>query len=429
MDKLVGAGGLAGLPDFRVGGMVIAPQEIFPDGTGEQGVLLQHHGAAVPEVFHGVVPHRAAAYPDGSLGGLVEAGDQLHQRALGAAGGADDAHRLAAFDVEVDVLQVVGLAVGVVLEPHVVKVDGAVCHLGRGVRLVVGDVGNLLQHLDDTFAAGHGPGEHHHHHRYHHQADEHLGDIGEEGGEQGHLQRAGLDHGGAVPHDGNNGAVGNEHHGGHGDNHPAVGGLGDMAQGPVSLFKLLVFKVLTDEGFHHPHCVQVLLDGEVQVICPLLEDAELGSHGGDDEGDSHRQQGQGHQKDPTELEGDADGQHQGADQHHRGTHQKPQGHHEGHLHGVAIGGQAGDEGGGGELLNIAEGVVLDMAVLGLPEIGAEALTGPGGEECSADAQGHGKQGQKHHEETVLQDGTGIPYGDSAPEQRAPSRIHLRYPLV
>ena len=43
-DKVVGAGKLTGMDQFFIGSLRIAPAQIFLDRTGEENVLLQHHG-------------------------------------------------------------------------------------------------------------------------------------------------------------------------------------------------------------------------------------------------------------------------------------------------------------------------------------------------------------------------------------------------
>ena len=208
---------------------------------------MQHHAHRVPQAFHGVVLDRPAAHADDALLGLVEPGDELDQGGLGGAGAADDAHGHAAFDVEINVAEVPLLRVAAVLEGHMVKVHGAVGH--RQIRRggPIGDVWDLVQHLRHALGAGNGPGEHHHDHGHHHQAHEHLGDIGEEGGQEAHLQFPGLDQGSAVPHDGDDGAVGDEHHNGHVHYHEPKGPLRDAPQSVVALAEFLLLIVLPDE--------------------------------------------------------------------------------------------------------------------------------------------------------------------------------------
>ena len=91
-DEFVGAGQLAGVDQLLVGGVGIAPAEVFLDGAGEQHILLQHHGHIIPEHLQVILPHIDAAHLQHALGNIVKAGDQLHQGGFAGAGAAQDAH-------------------------------------------------------------------------------------------------------------------------------------------------------------------------------------------------------------------------------------------------------------------------------------------------------------------------------------------------
>src|SRR5699024_7044677 len=51
LDKFIGAGLAAGVLQLFVGGVLIAPAQVFGNGAAEQLVLLQHHGHAVAQHF------------------------------------------------------------------------------------------------------------------------------------------------------------------------------------------------------------------------------------------------------------------------------------------------------------------------------------------------------------------------------------------
>ena len=74
-----------------------------------------------------------------------------------------------------------------------------------------------------------------------------MHDIGKIGHELTGLQRAGIHHLPAEPHNGDDGAVNDEHHDGHIDDHHAKGLLGNLFQALIALGKFLPFVVLTDE--------------------------------------------------------------------------------------------------------------------------------------------------------------------------------------
>ena len=372
-------------------------------------------------MLHGVVRHRPAAHGDGALRGLVQPGDQGHQGGLGAAGAAQDAHGLAGADVDVHVPQDPLGGLGVVLEGDVVEIDAAVLYLGGdgsaavigvGDGPVVGDGGAFLQHLPDAAGTGHGPGHHHEDHGYHHQGNHDLGDVGEEGDELSGLQGPGKDHLAAEPHDGDDGAVDDQHHDGHIDDHHAEGPLGVVLQVQVALGELLPLVVLPDEGLHHPDAGQVLLDHQVQRVGPLLHGAEQGAGLGEDQRHGHRQQRQRHQKDIAELTADADGEKQGAHQHHRGPHQQPHTEHQRHLQVVDVVGQARHQRGGGKFLDIGKGVFLDVVILRRAETRAEAHARRGGAGGGSQAEGQGHHGHHHHQNALAQDVALVPGGDA-----------------
>ena len=95
LDELIGAGQLRHTDALFLAGVLIAPAEVVEDGAGEQDVLLEHHGDLVAEDVEVIIPDIHAAHADGAGLGVVQAGDELHQTGLCAAGAADDAQRLA----------------------------------------------------------------------------------------------------------------------------------------------------------------------------------------------------------------------------------------------------------------------------------------------------------------------------------------------
>ena len=155
-----------------------------------------------------------------------------------------------------------------------------------------------------------------------------MRDIGEKGDELARFQRPGVDHLTAEPHNGDDGAVDNEHHNGHIHHHGAEGPQGGILQILVPPRELLSLVILPDKGFHHADARQVLLHHQVQRVGLFLEGAEHGPHPGQDDRHRRQQQRQGHQEHVTELIADADGQDQGADKHHRGPDQQPHPHHQ-----------------------------------------------------------------------------------------------------
>ena len=412
LNELVGAGHAARLGDLLIGGVLPAPTQVLPNGAGEQGVLLQHHGAAVPQRFHGVFLYVVAAHVHRALVDLVQPRDHADQRGFGAAGAAQNAHRHAAFDMQVDIRQVPCLRRGMILEVHMVKADVAVLHGQGAVGLFVGDLRLLLQHLLDTLAAGDGAGQHHQHHGHHHQGHEDLTGVGEEGHQVAGEQRARRHVVAAQPHEGHDGAAHQHHHHRHEHHHKAEGPLGGLPQRIVAPAELLGLLFLADEGFHHAHGVEVLLHHKVHVIRGALQSGKERPHIADHHGHRQDQQRHHHQKHPAQVKADLQRLHQRGDQHDRGTNAHPHAHEQRHLHRGNVVGQPGDQRCGGEMLNIGKGKPLHLLILRLTHLRAEAHGGLCGKHRRAHAAGQCQKCQHQHLQTCQQNIGPVAVGDT-----------------
>ncbi len=319
--------------------------------------------------------------------------------------------------MEAHVLQNPLAAFGVVLERHVVKVDGAVRRFGRkavrpGLGSTVGDGGGLAEDLRHPLGAGHSAGQHHKDHGNHHEGHHDLGDIGEVGDELPGLQRSGVDHLPAEPHDGDDGSVDNQHHDGHIDDHLAKGPEGGVFQVVVPLRELLPLVVPPDEGLHHPDTRQIFLHHQIQRVGFLLERAEQGPGGHQKKGHHRQQKRQGYQEDVAEPIADADGKEEGGDQHHRGPDHQTHRHHQGHLQVVHVVGEPGHQGGGGKPLDVGKGEGLNVVVLRPAEVGPEAHAGHGGRHRRPQAEAQGGHRQNNHQRTLSQNVGLVAIGDS-----------------
>ena len=129
-DKLGGLGGLQGVPEILVGGVLVAPEEVGADGAGEELGFLEHHAHLLADLLFRPLPGRAAEDGHGAGGGVVEPGDQVHQAGLARAGAADDADGLPGTGGEGDVGE--ALVTGaVVVKAHMVE-DHGLAGLGGG---------------------------------------------------------------------------------------------------------------------------------------------------------------------------------------------------------------------------------------------------------------------------------------------------------
>ena len=96
---------LRGLLDLLVGGAFLAEPDVFPDRHVEQHVLLEHHRHAPAQRFEGHPADIDAVDGQAPLIGHVEAQDQIEQRALAGAAGADDGDALADIELEAEIVE------------------------------------------------------------------------------------------------------------------------------------------------------------------------------------------------------------------------------------------------------------------------------------------------------------------------------------
>ena len=317
LDELVRLREAAGLFQFLVGGMGIAPAQVLLDRAGEQLVLLQHHGHLVAQGFQVIVPHVHAAHLHGALGGVIQAGDQLDQRGLRGARPSQNAHNLAALDVQVNVREGVAAGLFGVLKVHMVKVDGAVLDLHDGVfRVLQGAL--FRKDLHNTLGGLQGHGDHHEDHGDHHQAHQNLEGVGEQRGHLPHVQvqaLAGDDGVRAKGHDENHHHIDAELHQGVVDGQNALG-LGKVLLhvlgGAVKLFLLVVFPHI---GLDHPHAPDVFLHRGVQGVVLAEHPAEQGHGLFGDEKQPNAQHGDGEQKDEGHFPAHDKTHNKGEDEH------------------------------------------------------------------------------------------------------------------
>ena len=308
--------------------------------------------------------------------------------------------------------RVTGCGLGVT-EGDVLEVDGAVGHFHDGV-LGVAQGGLLGQDLVGTLQGGTGQDQHDEDHGEHHQAAQDLGGVGEHGGQLAGGQAAGdgavagLDHHmGAQPGDDQDADVGGGLHEG------AVEGQGLLSlaevgvDGAGDLLELGDFLGLTDVGLDHTDAVEVLLDHVVQLIVGL-EDTDEG--GVDDLGDHHQaeaQQGQHDAVDDAQLGADGVGVGGGQDQHHGAADCDTDQHLESHLDGGDIGGQAGDDGRGGQTVDVGEVEGLDTVEHVVAQVPGEAGAGMGCRHGGGHAEGEAHQGVQHQDQAVTPDGVHV----------------------
>ncbi len=93
------------LIDFRVGGVPFPPEHIFTERPLKQHRLLRYDADHFPQPFQRIVPYVNAADQNGPRRGVIESGNQVHQRGFAGAGAADDADGLAAERGKINIRQ------------------------------------------------------------------------------------------------------------------------------------------------------------------------------------------------------------------------------------------------------------------------------------------------------------------------------------
>ena len=396
LDKGIRLRQPAGLLDFLVRGVFIAPAQVVPDRAAEQFVLLQHHGHPVAQGCQVVFFCVHAADPHGALRGVVQPRNQLHQRALAAAGAAQDADDGAGGNMQVDITQRFALAVLRVAEGYMVEVDGSVLHAGNRVR-GGSDVRFLVEHFHNPLRGSPAHCDHQEGEGEHHQAGQNLDHIGDQahqlsGGQaRGRIVAGGDDRLGTQPGNHQRAGVDAGHHQRrHESNVPLrldeilIDGTGDARE----LFR---FVILAHKTFHDPDPAYILLHDVVQLVIGLEYAAENRMRPAHDQVDSHgqhRQRKHEHQRNPRV---DRHRHDQREQQHQRSAYRHPQDHLKAVLHVGDVRGQARDNRGRAEFIDIGKGKLLNPVVHVMPQVPRES----GGGNCRHPAAHHAGKQRNH----------------------------------
>ena len=353
-----------------------------------------------------IIPDIHAAHADSAGLGVVQAGDELHQTGLCAAGAADDAQCLAGLDVKGDVVQDRLAGAVLVLEGDVVEADAAVLDLLHG-SLGGGQVGLLVQDFHDALCGSGGHGDHDESHAQHHQSHQDVHDVAEQSIQLAGGQRAVQDVLCAEPAQGNVAAVNSRQHGGVVEAQTALCVDELLIQTLAGFGVLLILEALADEALDHADSGDVLLHGGVQVVV-ILENTVENFEGGDHDACQHGQQeGDGHHEDEGQRTADTERHDECEHQMDRGAHTHALHHLEGILQVGHVGGHTGDEAGGGEFVDVGEGVVLDILIHRIAQVAGKAGGRLGGVLAGQNAQQQGDGRHCEGEQAVFDDGVHI----------------------
>ena len=221
----------------------------------------------------------------------------------------------------------------------------------------------------------------------------------------------------ALPADEQDAGIDGQLHQGHDDQHAALSLHEQVVQVAGSRLELGAFEFFAHIGLHHANGGDVFLHAGVQFVV-LLEYLGEDLHGAAQ--DDHQADGQEQQRphvDHGHLAVDPEGHENGADQRDGSAEAHPQDHLVGVLDVGHVGGQASDQAGGAEVVNVGKAEGLNVLKHALAQIAGKA----GGGFCTPDgAQGAEQQAQQRygghgqaHSNNVLQ----VAHGDAVIHQR------------
>ena len=261
---------------------------------------MQHHCHFLPERFHVIPANVDTAYLHCAHCGIIQTGNQLHQRTLGTAGSAQNAYGHASRNVQIHVFQTAFIFPLAVTEADMVEVHAAVRHRGHGICRT-GNVTLLVQHFHNTLAGGTGHGDHNEHHRQHHQAGQNLNGIGHQAHQFASGQCPADDHSGTEPRYQNQTDVHAELHQRHVKCQPLFCPGKVLINVLRNAGKLLDLVFFPHKGFHHANPVQVLLCHVVQLVIGFEHPFKNGVHPCYNEVQPHTQHRNGCQIDQSQL--------------------------------------------------------------------------------------------------------------------------------
>ena len=395
LDELVGAGDIGGLPPRLLAAVLFAKAQVGGHVPREKDVFLGDVADELPQVFQLVLPDVHAVYVDVAHGGVVDAGDQLEDGGLAAAGPADDGGHLAGAALEADVLQ------HRLVRPGVGKGDMVKNHAGpfgasAGAAAAAVDRAFGVQHLSDALCTGVRHGEEHDDHGQQDNGGQNHADILAVGHQGAYVHLAGGHIPGTHPHDGGGGHPEDDLDDWHQQSrHPPRedGGGGQFA---VGLGKALHLPVLPVEGADYPHPFQRLEEKLVQPVDLAAQRHRVAGHQQDDDPRAQNEGGDSQVQHRAQLAPCQGREDQPCHRHQRGGDPQPQQQREKHLDVGHVGSAAGHQAGGAEPLHFSGGKALNLMEDLVPQIGSKASGHPGREDDGRHIEHTAQNGQGSH---------------------------------
>ena len=283
-----------------------------------------------------------------------------------------------------------------VLKRHVAELNASVGNLAhRRVCRRCLDERLLVNHARNALYAGERAREQQKHVGDHHERVHDQQHVAHKARERAHAQLAGDNHAPADPQDGDGGHIHRQlkhRQVKHGVAEGLRRRVRELGIDGVELGLLVLGAHIRLDGAHGG---EVLLHHAVEVVHRGLQLAVERAHAVGDDAQHNRQYGQ----DDREDRGKRARQHQGIDQaddeRHRSAHHGTKAVADGVLDDGDVGGHAGDKRAGVVVVQVAKGERLDLAILGLTQVGAQARSYASG--CAGIAQAQYQRKRRTHQ--------------------------------
>ena len=291
------------------------------------------------------------------------------------------------------------------------------------------EVGGGVQHLGDAGAGGGAPGAHDEDAGDGHHGVEDDGEVAEKGDDVPGGAGAGVDPDGPHHDDQGEAQIQKQVHHGVGEGHGDARLLLPADHLPVDLGEVLPLVLGFGQRLDDPDAGGVLPHHADHVVHPLLELDVQGDAPFGHQVHQHPQKGQGAHQHQGEHGVQGEGDEDAADEQDGGPHPHAL-HHADHLVDVVgVAGEAGLQGGDGELVDLVAGEVGDL----LEQVVADGLGGvlghPGGHAVGHNVGDQGADGRQHHGPAPQQDELHVPQGhhvvDEVGENPGQHQLHDR----
>ena len=193
LNKLIRTGKTAGTAALFLRRVFVSPAEVVQDTSGKQDILLQHDRHFITKHFHIVASDILSAYLDTSGSYIIKTADQVDQTGFGATGSSDDTDRLTGTYGQVDILEHRLFAVFLISKIHMIENDASIGNFHHRM-FRIGKIALLIEHFRHTSCTGDTHGNHNKYHRQHHQTHQDIHTVSKKAHQ---LSRG---HGGADDH-------------------------------------------------------------------------------------------------------------------------------------------------------------------------------------------------------------------------------------